>query len=97
MNYSVPSRLTTIAAVALASATATVRAEPPNATTHGTKPAATHSANVQLASADQAQKASAPNAPAQGSVKKPASRVTTCRCGGQVVDPSDDETDQPQD
>lgn len=97
MNYSVPSRLTTIVAVALVSMTPAVRAEPPSAPTHGTKSAAAHSASVQLASADEAQKASAPNAPSQAAVKKPASRVTTCRCGGQVVDPSDDETEQPQD
>lgn len=87
----------TIAAVALASMTPAVRAEPPSAPTQGTKTGAAHSASVQLASADQAQKGSVPNAPTQAAAKKPASRVTTCRCGGQVVDPSDDETDQPQD
>lgn len=97
MNFSVLGRLTTIAAVALASASATVRAEPPGAPTHEAKPAASRSASVQLASADEAQKASTPTAPSQATVKKPASRVTTCRCGGQVVDPSDDEADQPQD
>lgn len=86
-----------IAAVALVSMTPAGRAEPPSAPTHGTKSGAAHTASVELASADQAQKGSAPNTPTQAAAKKPASRVTTCRCGGQVVDPSDGETDQPQD
>lgn len=98
MNYSVPGRLTTIiAAVALVSMTSAVRADPPSVPNQSAKPAATHPANIQLASAEQAQKGSAPNTPSTATARKPASRVTTCRCGGQVVDPSDDETDQPQD
>jgi hypothetical protein len=92
MNYSVLSRLSTIVAIACAT---TVRADPPIVPTHSTAPSATHS-NVQLASADRSQKAGDPNLPSNAIVKKPAARVTTCRCGDQIADPSDEDSNQPQ-
>ncbi len=93
MNYSVLSRLTTI--VALAGSTA-VRADPSSAPTHATASSSTHSANVQLASADHSQKATESNLPSVAIVKKPAARVTTCRCGDQIAEPSDEDSEQPQ-
>jgi hypothetical protein len=82
------SQLTTIAALALVSAAA--RAESTPTPTHKPVPRATPAPNVQLASAERGGTAQSDKPSATTAAKKPAGRVTTCRCGDQISDPSAD-------